>query len=72
MPESRNVDHMKDNCSSDMFSWRNSGGLHSFTCFSRMFQLCTHARIAKCGSSEKKLFVRNVFVKKIKQTTLFH
>jgi len=53
MLESRNVDHMKGNCSWDRFLWKNSGGLHSFTCFSWMFQLCIHARITKCGSSEK-------------------
>ena len=45
MLESRNVDHMKSNCSWDMFLWKNSGGLHSFMSFSEIFQLCAHARI---------------------------
>jgi len=43
--ESHNVDHVKGNCSWDMFLWKNSGGLHSFMSFSKIFQLCTHARI---------------------------
>jgi len=30
MLESRNVDHMKGNCSWDTILWKNSGGLHSF------------------------------------------
>jgi len=34
MLESRDVDHMKGNWSWDMFLWKNSGGLHSFMCFS--------------------------------------
>jgi len=29
-----------------------SGGQHSFMSFSKIFQLCTHARITKCGSHE--------------------
>jgi len=53
MPESRNVDHMKGNCSWDMILWINSGGLHSFMSFSNTFQLWTHARIKKCASREK-------------------
>jgi len=32
---------------------------------SKIIQLCTHARMTKCGSREKGLFVRHVFVKKI-------
>jgi len=63
MLESRNVDHVKSNCSWDMFLWKNSSGLHSFMSFSKIFQFCTHARITKCGSSEKWLFVRQVFAK---------
>jgi len=30
MLELRIVDHVKSNCSWDMFSWKNSGGLHTF------------------------------------------
>ena len=45
MLESRNVDHMKGNCSWDMIFWINSGGLHTFMSFSKIFQLCTHAKI---------------------------
>jgi len=53
MLESRNVDHMNGNCSWDMFLWKNSGRLQSFIIFSKVFQLCTHARITKCASHEK-------------------
>jgi len=35
MLESLNVDHMKSNCSWDMFFWRNSRRLHSF-----IFEFC--------------------------------
>jgi len=52
--------------------WENSGGRHSFMSFSKIFQLCTHARITKCGSHERQLFVRHVFVKKIWLTSQFH
>jgi len=45
MLESRNVDDMKGNRSWDMFLWKNSGGRHSFTSFSKIFQFCTHSRI---------------------------
>ena len=45
MLESRNVDHMKSDCSWDMFLWKNSGRLRTFMNFSKIFQLCTHARI---------------------------
>jgi len=27
-------DHVKSNCSWDMFLWKNPGGLHAFMCFS--------------------------------------
>ena len=64
MLESRNVDHVKRNCSWDMFLWKILGGLHTFLSFSKIFQLCTHARITKCGLREKWLFVRHVFVNK--------
>ena len=50
--ESRNVDHVKGNCSWDMHLWINSGGRHSFMSFSKIFQFCTHARITKCRSRE--------------------
>jgi len=30
MIESRNVDHVKSDCSWDTFLWKNSGGLHTF------------------------------------------
>jgi len=30
MLESRNVDHVKSNCSWDMFLWKNSSSLHTF------------------------------------------
>jgi len=30
MLESQNVDHVKGNCSWDMFLWKNSGRLRSF------------------------------------------
>jgi len=46
----------------------NSGGIHYFMSFSKIFQLCTHARITKCGSREKELFVRHVFLKKFRRT----
>jgi len=45
MLESQNVDHVKSNCSWDMFLWKDFGGLQSFTRFSKIFQLCSHARI---------------------------
>jgi len=38
---------------------------------SKTFQLCTHAKITKCGSRERLLFVRHVFVKNFKQTAHF-
>jgi len=53
MLESRKVDHVRSTCSWDMFFWENSGGLHTFMTFSKIFQLCTHARITKCGSHER-------------------
>jgi len=37
--------------------------------FSKIFQNCTNARITKCGSCEKQLLVRHVFVKKFRWTT---
>ena len=49
--QSGNVDHVKSNWSWDMFLWKNSGRLHSFMSFSKLFQLCTHARITKRGST---------------------
>jgi len=55
MLESRNVDHVKSDCSWDMFLWKNSGGRHTFMSFSKIFRLCNHARITKCGSRERKL-----------------
>jgi len=70
--ESRNVHHVKGNCSWDMFLWKNSGGRHSFMNFSKIFQFCTDARITKCGSREKWLFVRHDFVKKFRWTAHFH
>jgi len=39
MLESRNVDHVKSICSWNMFSRKNSGKLHSFMSFSKIFQL---------------------------------
>jgi len=72
MLESRNVDHMKGNCSWGMFLWKCSGRRHSFMSFSKTFKFCTHDRITKCGSREKWLFVRHVFVKKFRRTTHFH
>jgi len=54
-----------------MFLWKNPGRLHSFMSFSKIFQLCTHARITKRGSHEKSLFVRHVFVKNFRWTTHF-
>jgi len=53
MLKSRNVDHMKSNCSWDMFLWRNSGRLQSFISSSEIFQFCAYARITKCRSYEK-------------------
>jgi len=53
MLESGNVDHVKSNCSWDLILWKNSGRLHSFMSFSKIFQFCTHARVTKCGSCEK-------------------
>ena len=53
MLESCNLEHMKANCSWDMFLWKNSSGLHTFMTFSKIFQLCTHARITYCGSRER-------------------
>ena len=53
MLESRNVDHVRSNYSWDMYLWKNSSGLHTFMSFSKIFQLCTHARITKCGSRDK-------------------
>jgi len=35
-----------------MFLWKKSGGLHALMSFSKIFQLCTHARITKRGSRE--------------------
>jgi len=35
-----------------MFLGKNSGGLHTFMTFTKIFQLCTHAGITKCGSDE--------------------
>jgi len=37
MLESCNVDHVKGNCSWDMFLWINSGGLQTFMSFSKIF-----------------------------------
>ena len=65
MLESRNVDHVKSNCSWDMFLWKNSGGLHTFMSFSKKFQLCTHARITKCGSRKKEIVRETCFCEKI-------
>ena len=59
---SRNVDHVKSDCSWDKFLWKNSGGLHTFMRFSKIFQLCTHARFTKCGSREKWLFQHHSFI----------
>jgi len=70
--ESRNVDHMKRNCSWDVFLWKNSDAHRNFMSFWKMFQLCTHARITKCGSHEKWLFLRHIFVKKFWRTSEFH
>jgi len=53
MLEPWNMDHVKSNCSWDMFLWKNSGWLQSFMGISEMFQLCTHARITKYGSHER-------------------
>jgi len=53
MLESRNVHHVKSNCSWDMFLWKNFVGINSFMSFSKILQLCTHARITKCASCEK-------------------
>jgi len=65
MLESRNMEHVKSICSWDMFLWKDSGVLHSFTSFLKIFQFCTYTKIMKCGSREKYLFVRYVFVKKL-------
>jgi len=62
----------KSNWSWDMFLWKWSGGLHTFMSFSKIFQLFTHARITKCGSRERWLFVRHVFVNKLSRTSQFH
>jgi len=70
MLESQNVDHMRivrETC----FCEKNSGGLHSFLSFSKIFQFCTCAGITKYGSRERQLFVRHVFVKKVRRTTEF-
>jgi len=72
MLESRNLDHMKANCLWDMFLWKNSGVDHSFMSFSKLFQFCNYARSTKCGSREKYLFVRHVFVKRSKQISQFN
>ena len=37
MIESRNVDHIKSDCSWDKFLWKKSGGLHSFMSFPKYF-----------------------------------
>jgi len=50
MLEARNMDHVKSNCSRGMVLWKKSGGLHNFMSFSKIFQLCSHVRITKCGS----------------------
>jgi len=60
--ESRNMHHVKSNCSWDMFLWKNSGGLHIFMSSSEIFQFCTYARITKCGSHEKSLFGHHSFI----------
>ena len=52
MLESRNVDHMKANCSWHMFLWINSGGLDSFMSSSEIFQFFSLARITKYRSHE--------------------
>jgi len=72
MLESQIVDHIKSNCSWDMFLKGNSGGLHIFISFSHVFQLCTNARITKYGSREKYLFVGHVFVKRFRRNSQFH
>jgi len=72
MLESRNMEHVKSICSWDMFLWKNSGSIHIFISLSKIFQLCTHARITKYGSREKYLFVRHVFVKRFWRTSQFH
>jgi len=72
MPESQNVDQVKCSCLWDMFLWKEFGGLPSFMSYSKLFQLCTHARITKYGSREKYLFVRHVFVKRFWRTSQFH
>jgi len=33
MPDSQNVDHMKSNCSWDIFFWKNSGRHRNFMSF---------------------------------------
>jgi len=72
MLESRNMDHVKSNCSWDMYFWENSDGLHTFASLSKRFQLCTHARITKCGSHERQFFVRHVFVNEFWRASHFH
>jgi len=37
MLESRNVDHVRSNCSWDMFFWKNSSGVDTFMSFSKIF-----------------------------------
>ena len=65
MLESRNMDHVKRNCSWDMLLWKKSSGLQTFMSFSKIFLFCTNARITKCGSRERQLYVRHVFLKKL-------
>jgi len=50
MLESRNVDHVKSNCSWDMFLWKISSWVDTSWVFQKYFKFCTHARITKCGS----------------------
>jgi len=40
--------------------------------FSKLFQLCINARITKCGSREKYLFVRHALVTRFGRTSQFH
>jgi len=53
-----------DKRSWDVFLWKNSGGHQSFVSFSKLFQLCTHARIMMGRSRERLRFVRRIFEKK--------
>ena len=53
MPESWWADHMKSYCSWDVFLWKNSCGHQGFMSFSKLFKLCTHARITKYKLHEK-------------------